>query len=170
MESCVHHPWALTPAFFSPTVLSGFCGPGAEHSAHAHLRLDPCLRGEPLQVLPASHLHAHAAGALRRHPGQKSVPPALLKPQTRQDPEGLGEGQCCQVHTANGPQPGPEDEPRVRSPPRLAPETRCRALSLPGILFLIVQYDVMCANWWFKVQIPGMQMYSIIFRTTHMCV
>lgn len=121
-------------SLLSSAVHSRFYGPGAEHPAHTHLWLDPRLRGEPLQVLPASHLHTHAAGALHCHPGQGPVLPALLKPQTLQDPEGLGEGQCCQVHTANGPCLDPEDKPCVRSL-HLALETRCRqvsALSLSG--------------------------------------
>lgn len=104
----------LIANLFSSTVHAGLRGSGAEHPAHAHLWLDACLRGEPLQVLPAAHLHAHAAGALRRDPGQRPAPPALPQPQTRQDPQGLGEGQRCKVHGAHQPGTGGEDQPRVR--------------------------------------------------------
>lgn len=131
---------ALILAFFSPAVHSGLCGPRAEHPAHAHLRLDPRLRGESLQVLPAPHLHTNPAGALCCHPGQRPVSPALLQPQTLQDPEGLGEGWRRQVHAASGLRPGPEDKPCVRcltqAPARHRQDS---AQSLSGLLALIMQ-------------------------------
>lgn len=153
-------------SLLSSAVHSGLCGPGAEHPAHAHLRLDPRLRGKPLQVLPASHLHAHPAGALRRHPGQSPPPPALLKPQTLQDPEGLGEGQRCQIHAACGPRPGPEDEPLVRACSWLrTPAPAGQRLRLSGLLSVWRN----CTNRLVEAQIPGTQMYVVIFRMTFTC-
>ena len=94
-------------------VHSGLCGSGTEHPAHAHLRLDPPLRGELLQVLPAPHLHPHPAWYPVLSSWPKACSPAVCQPQTHQDPEGLGEEWLRQVHTASGPHPGPEDKARM---------------------------------------------------------
>lgn len=107
--------WYTSPHcnLFSPTVQLGLRGPAAKHPAHAHLWLDTCLRGEPLQILPASHLHTHAAGALRGHRDKRPLPLTLLEPQTFQDPKGLGEGWSPEPHITQRPLPNPKDKPRV---------------------------------------------------------
>ena len=161
------HP--LAAAFFSPAVHPGLRGSGPEHAAHAHLRLDACLRGEPLQVLPAADLHPHPAGALRCHPGQRPVSPAVHQPQTHQDPEGLGEGWFRQAHTASGPRPGPEDKPRVTGL-HPAPGNQTQAGECPES----ARTSRSCrtaeshTSWWAEVWIPGMC--AVIFRMTRLCV
>lgn len=70
---------------------------GHQHPAHPHIRLVEGLRWEPIQVLPASHLHPHAARPMHCDPSKSRLQFALHPAQTPSNQEGLGEGEVRQV-------------------------------------------------------------------------
>lgn len=80
------HPW--------------ICCPANQHSAHPHVRMVEGLWREPVQILPASHLHPHAARPMYCDPSKGRLQPALHPPQTRANQEGLGEGEIREVCSA----------------------------------------------------------------------
>lgn len=71
-----------------------------QHSAHPHVRMVEGLRWEPVQILPASHLHPHAARPMYCDPSKGHLQPALHPPQTHANQEGLGEGEIREVCSA----------------------------------------------------------------------
>lgn len=58
------------------------------------------LRREPVQILPASDLHPHAARPMYCDPSKSHLQPALHPAKTSANQEGLGEGKIREVCSA----------------------------------------------------------------------
>lgn len=78
-------------------VYAGIYCLGHQHPAHPHIWLVKGLWWEPIQVLPASHLHSHAACPMYCDPSKSCLQFALHSAETHANQKRLGEGEVRQV-------------------------------------------------------------------------